>query len=186
MITPLPVSLLMLAALGSAGGVVCLWWSWRAREPKPRLLKPLGWALLMLACLPWSRALGVEFGLAYALMVMTLAAWLLVIATAATGPAAAPEQVAQRLHWPTWRSLVRHTGLFLLVVPVAGVASALACVGAVRLLPWQPANSLTVVIVLQPLIWGALAYWFTAAPRIRRPLAASVLAGTAGAALIFL
>lgn len=139
---------LLLGLLCGTGGVVCLWRSWRARQSRSPLLMPLGWALLLLSCVPWCYALGIEFGLAYALMSMTLLAWAVIAATADSGPVAALEQEQQPLRWPAWRTLGRHSGLFLLVVPVAGVVSALVCVGAVRLLPWQPANSLIVVIVL--------------------------------------
>lgn len=177
---------LLLGILCGAAGVICLWRSWRARQSRSPLLMPLGWALLLLSCVPWCYALGIEFGLAYALMSMTLLAWAVIAATADSGPVAALEQERQPLRWPAWRTLGRHGGLFLLVVPVAGVVSALACVGAVRWLPWQPANSLIVVIVLQPVVWGALAYWFTAAPRLWRPVVTALVAGAAGAALVFL
>lgn len=178
--------LLILAVLSGVAGILLLWWSWRAPQPKPPLFMPLGWALLLLSMVLWCYAQGVEFGLVYALMVMTVAAWAVIVAGAETGPVAAQVQVEQPLRRPGWGALGRHSGLFLLVVPVAGVASAFACVGAMRLLPWQPVNSLIAVIVLQPVVWGALAYWFAATRSLWRPLSASIAAGLAGAALVFL
>lgn len=177
--------ILCLSLLLSAGGVGCLFAAWRQKHSTP-LLIALGWGLLILSLVAWGRLLGAEYGVTYALIALSLVAWLLIGVTLKGSRLSSNTQLSVPLSRPSLRTLGKHTGLLLLTVLLAGIVSAFVGVGALRVLPMERANTVVVSILLFPLLWGALAYWYCAAERLLKPVLISLGAGALGALLIFL
>ncbi|WP_439134824.1 hypothetical protein [Pseudomaricurvus sp.] len=177
--------ILCLSLLLSAGGVGCLFAAWRQKPSTPFPVS-LGWGLLIVSLYTWSRLLGVEFGIAYALIALSLVAWLLVGVTVDGSRTKLNEQPSVALSRPSLRTLGKHTALLLLTVVLAGAVSALVGVGMLRLLPMERVNTIIVSILFFPLIWGGLSYWYCAAERLLKPVLVSLGAGALGALAIFL
>ncbi len=176
--------LALVCLLLSSSGVGCLYFSWR-RKLSSGLWVSLGWLLLATSLLSWSQLLGVEFGVSYALLVLSLVAWLLALASLDRSRVNRQQLTSHPLSRPTWRTLGKHSGLMLLTVGVAGSSAALVSVGLLRLLPMQPVNTIVVAVLLLPLLWGLLAYWFCATEHLLKPTLVTVAAGALGALLVF-
>lgn len=160
---------LFLAALCSLCGVGGLYASWRGYWPR-RLTVPGAWCLLVLSCVFWVRGLGAEFGSFYALISISLCAWLAVAFNYETRRLR-PEKPRgpSRKVLPDSHSLTHNVMLFLFAVPLAGAAAILFSVWLVRLLPWADVNAMVLGIVLMPVFWGVASYWVCAAARPLRP-----------------
>lgn len=174
-----------LAVLAAVAGVALLFGAWCRRLPSHWLPVPTGWALLVLSGWFWVAGAGAEFGVSLVLLATSAVAWLFVVANQQkrerrdrgdTGP---PKPVAER------RTLARHAMLFLLVVPLAAVASALASVALSLALPVSKISAMVTVLVVMPILWGCAAYWAVADSRIVRPAAAMVLSAVVSAAVIY-
>ncbi|MBU3068373.1 hypothetical protein KOI40_01010 [Aestuariicella sp. G3-2] len=175
----------VLSLLLSAGGVGCLYAAWRQKQSAP-LLIAFGWGGLLVSLVTWSGLLGVEFGVTYALIALSLVAWLLVGLSAGSSRVKLKAKPSLPLSRPLLRTLGKHTGLLFLAVVLAGVVAAFVGVGVLRVLPMERANTVIVSILLFPLVWGGLSCWYCAAERLLKPVLISVAAGALGALAIFL
>lgn len=176
---------LCLSLLLSVGGAGFLFAAWRQKQSTP-LLVSLGWGALLVSLVTWSRLLGVEFGITYALIALSLVAWLLVGFSLDASRVKLNKQPSLPLSWPSLRTLGKHTGLLMLTVVLAGAVSAFVGVGVLRVLPMARVDTVIVSILLFPLIWGGLSYWYCAAERLLKPVLVSLGMGALGALAIFL
>lgn len=174
-------------ALGTASaGLALLFGSWRGRIGSRWLPVPVGWLLLLLSAWFWVAGAGVEFGVSLALLVPSGVAWLFVAGNwqrrtrRKRRDAGPPKPVADR------RSLSRHALLFLLVVPLAAVASTLLAVALSLALPTAEINAMVTVLAVMPVLWGCAAYWALADTHIARPAVAMVLVAAMSAAAIYI
>lgn len=158
------------ALLLAVAGLACLFSSWRRLAiAKGRPVTFIGWLLLLLAVPFWRLALGLEFGLSYALLCSALLAWLTVFINYELRQGRQREIASVTLQLPNGAALERHLLLFLLAVPLAGLASAFSTTAVMLLLPVQTGNALVATLLLLPIVWGAAACWVCADPKLQRP-----------------
>lgn len=178
----LNVSIALVVALAGLG---CLFGAWQRRIPARWRPVLVGWTLLALSGWFWVVGIGAEFGVSLVLLVTSLVAWIYVVANRqrrerrTPADAGAPKPVAEP------RRLVDHVVLFVLVVPLAAVASALVSVALSLALPVSEIDAMVTVLVVMPVLWGCAAYWAVADSRVLRPAAAMVLGAAVSAAVIY-
>ena len=158
------------ALLLAVAGIGCLFSSWRGLSiASGRPVALIGWLLLLLAIPFWSLALGLEFGLSYALLCSALLALLMAFINYELRQGRQRDMVSVTLQLPNGAALGRHLLLFLLAVPLAGLASAFSTTAAMLILPVQTGNALVATLLLLPIVWGAAACWVCADPKLQRP-----------------
>lgn len=169
------VLVVLLALASGVAGMLCLYGSWRGWWRRPLALS-CGWALLILSSWLWMAGQGVEFGIVYASLAISILAWLAVAANyeVRRRHKTAPQRV-EALVLPQGRSLWRHLLLFVGVVPLAGSAAILGSVMLAHMTGWQPVNAMVSGILLMPVLWGLGAWWVCADARLQRPLLALLL-----------
>lgn len=175
------------ATLTCLAGIAGLFYSWRARQPKPRGLRTLGWALLLASIALWVLAQPVEFGVTFALLVPALLAWSLILLQAKRRLPGPDTELEQRgFRWPSAAALGRQLLVLLISVPLAAVASTLVSIAVTDWLPWQKVNSLVLGVLFAPVLWGAASYWACADSKRWRPALGLMVAGLLAATYLFL
>lgn len=158
------------ALLLTAAGIGSLFSSWRRLSiARGRHAASIGWLLLLLAVPLWNQALGVEFGISYALLCTGLLAFVAALLNHELRQGRQRAIASGTLQLPAGAALGRHLLLFLLAVPLAGVVSAFSITAAMLLLPVQTGNALVAVLLLLPVVWGGAACWVCADPKLHRP-----------------
>jgi hypothetical protein len=176
---------LVLALATSLAGVAVLYASWRRTRGGKWVTIPAGWMLLGLSMAAWIRFGGGEFGTAYEMMAVSFVAWGFVALSRETRrsgdrrrqlrtPAVAPGRSA------ALRTLAR----VVVVVPLAGTASALAGVAVAAILPWGTTDRYVFALIAVPILWGGLSIWTGLTEKLSR--AALVLAGVSVACSVLL
>ena len=163
----------VLALLLCVAGVVLLRLSWRRQRTA---LVCTGWLLLVLSPVVWSGSAGGEFGVSYALLALSIVAWLLIVFNVERQPVKAVNGAVDTATLPAttrWHKL----GTFLVAGPLAGIASLLACALLVGLASDADSrgNSMVLTAFVFPLAWAAAVVWVCAGDRLAR---------TAGALLV--
>ncbi len=176
----------VLAILLTTAGIAIIHGVWRRRLSPRRGVLAAGWLLLVLSATLWIYADGAEFGLVRALVFISLAAWAAVWINRRVRPPRRGEREQALAAPKPGRGLVRNTALFVLGVPVAGAASALASVLLGHWLSVEPANRAAVAIVLLPLLWGCALYWVCADSKLSRPALGLVAGGVFSALFLYL
>lgn len=171
------------ALLAAAAGVALLYGAWLRRIPRRWLPVPAGWALLFASGWFWVSATGAEFGITLVLLATSLVAWLFVWGNRQQRRRRARKAVPPKA--ARGRSFAEHALLFLLVVPLAAVASALISVALSLALPVSEVDAMVIVLAVMPVLWGAGAWWAAADPNTARPAAAMALGALAAAAIIY-
>ena len=157
-----------IALLFCVVGIFLLRVSWRRQR---RLLVLAGWVLVALAAAAWSLAVGVEYGVSYTAMALSVVAWLLVAGNRER-QAAKPDSAAIDAATLPATSAAHKLGTFLAAGPLAAIASLLACallVGAVFPVD-ERGNGLVLTAFVFPLVWAATAVWVCAVDRLLRPV----------------
>ncbi|OFE13078.1 hypothetical protein PHACT_07945 [Pseudohongiella acticola] len=175
-----------IALLLNGAGVGLLYLSWRDRADSKKWRVPAAWALLALAMWVWTLASGVEFGVVQVFLVSAVLAWLLVLFNARKR---SPDRAARRelsdrpaiassagLALPNASAFARQCWLFIVVVPLAGAASALATTALAQLLPWQQGDRLVLTLYAMPAVWGVACWWACAVPKSYWPALTFTLA----------
>lgn len=163
-----------------------LYSAWRRLALSGGWVVTLSWLLIAASLWAWSRAWGVEFGVSFALIAVSLLGGLLVlfnfeVRERKLGRAAPTQAIAVDP-----RSWGRHLFLFFVVVPLAGAASIFSTVLLCDLLPWHPTDKMVLAVLLVPVVWGLAAYWACADTRPARPTAALLLAAALPALMLLL
>tara|TARA_Y100001933_G_scaffold221828_1_gene231955 strand:+ start:4861 stop:5403 length:543 start_codon:yes stop_codon:yes gene_type:complete len=170
------------AVLAATAGVALLHGAWRRRLPRAWLPVPAGWTLLGASAWFWVAGAGAEFGVTLALLATSLVAWLFVWQDRQRRERRGRQDTAPKV--ADGRSLAEHALLFVLVVPLAAVASALVSTALSLALPVSEVNAMVIVLAVMPVLWGAAAWWSVADPRPLRPAAALTIGALAGAVII--
>lgn len=152
-----------LLALGialSAAGVGVLRASWGKSR---RGLTALAWAALAAGTIA-AAAVGGAWGIAVAWLVATGTAALLLAYAAVAAPAGRAASGREPLTTETWRfqasDLGRRLAVFALVVPLGFAAAQLLAFGAqaaARRAGWAEADTIVLMLLLQPIAWTVLA-----------------------------
>lgn len=174
------------AAMVAAGlGVTLLYASWRRREQHKTLILWSAWLLVAASIALWGHAAGPEFGPVIALLVLSMIAWLFVVANRHVRSNSGRQQQPASLNLPRLRALGRHAAIFLVSVPLAACASTLLVLGATLYLPWQEIDRLALAVLLIPFVWGLASFWASADPRLSRPALGLAVGGSLGGMLLF-
>ncbi len=171
-----------LPGLGAALGVAALRRGWGGR----RGWIIAGWTLIGAALIAlavtagaWGLAIGSSAAMAAAMAILARAG----IAEPARdkrSPRAIPTVTPPR--W-RWRGLARRIAVFLLIVPVGLVASAVLAFGAdalARRAGWVEADSLALALFVQPVAWAILAAIQSMKPGPARMIAPALICAAIG------
>lgn len=165
------MSNLVIALCCTLAGTVLLFLSWRRKLLTLPFKVTTGWVLQLLGLYFWTSYSGIEFGLIYSLLALSVAAWVLVVLNHEQRPSRhdtpEPGNTGQQGRWSVIRE---NLVLFIAAVPLAGVAAALLSVASVTPLPWSELNRWVLAVFTMPLLWGLLAYWACADSRPARPI----------------
>ena len=146
-----------IALLFCVVGIFLLRVSWRRQR---RLLVLAGWVLVALAAAAWSLAVGVEYGVSYTAMALSVVAWLLVAGNRER-QAAKPDSAAIDAATLPATSAAHKLGTFLAAGPLL--------VGAVFPAD-ERGNGMVLTAFVFPLVWAATAVWVCAVDRLLRPV----------------
>ena len=129
---------------------------------------------------------GPEFGSAFALINIAIVAWFFVLSNAEARQKKGLQQALTAARIPSIRSIARHGAIFLVAVPLAGVASTLISVAISGLLPWNEIDRITFPLFAMPIIWGCVAFWVCADPELWRPTLSLFACGSVSAVALFM
>ena len=173
-----------IALLVAASGVAGLYMSWRRQAPGRLPVVAASWLLIGLSVWPWSLAWGVEFGIVYSCLALSLCAGLVLLLNYEVRERKQIRSSETQLVTINPRSWVRHMLLLTTVLPVAGAATVFGVVLLASWLPWETVNAMVLAVFLVPFVWGGAAYWVCADPVPARP--ATFLLTVALALIVYL
>ncbi len=169
-------------ALATAAGIGLVRLGWGG----PRAAVIGGWAIVAGACLmlallagAWGLAVGGSAAMACALAILMWEAWRTPRGRAA--PVRAASFVA--LPRPSWRAIGRRVAIFLLVVPVGGLAATLLAFGAQALARrhgWGAADAVALALALQPVAWTVVTCIQMTRPRMAAMIPPTLVCAVAG------
>ncbi len=176
---------LLAALFVTCASVVAIFLSWQRRNMPFVALS--GWMLAGLSLVLWSWALGPEFGVTYATIVFVMLVWVRVgmgmDSPKRSGDVA--ERPYRALTLAPAPVLLKHSGIFLLSVPVTGVLTLMLSVALVLHLPWTLLTRGAVAIFLYPVLWGALSAWICTQEKLLKPVLVSLALFLASSLLLF-
>jgi hypothetical protein len=143
-------------------------------------------ALAVASLIFWMKVGGPEFGSAFAMINAAIAAWLFVLTNAEVRQKKELQQILTAASIPSIRSIARHSAIFLVAVPLAGVASTLASIAISGLLPWNEIDRAVFPLITVPIVWGCVAFWVCADPKLWRPTLSLFTCGGVSAAALFI
>jgi hypothetical protein len=174
-----------MAVFLGAGGVALLYASWRTLLRRKRLAVMAGWSLIAVSFWCWNRSVGAEFGAVIAAMQLSIVAWFFVLGNRHIRRSIGRTQEPVGLNLPRFRSILHHSGRFLVAVPLAASAATMLVLAAAAVLPWADVNRLAFAVLAIPAIWGVLAYWACLETRLLRPALGLVVGGALGAVVLY-
>ena len=146
------------ALLSGAASVAALRGAWRRKGIRNGVLVLIGWLALALSLALWSSALGIEYGVSYALAWFALCAIIAVILNR-EHRAPQPDRAAPLSEATT----MGHKWLtFFAAGPLAVIACVPLTLLVTLLLPVARVNQMALAAVLFPTLWGLAAYWASA------------------------
>lgn len=178
--------MIVLAVATGAVAVGILYARWRKRTKLRGVLLVVAGALAAASLIFWMKVGGPEFGSAFALLNTAIVAWLFVLTHAEVRPKKRLEQILTAARIPSLRSIARHSAIFLVAVPLAGVVSTLASIAISSLLPWNEIDRAAFPLFAMPIVWGCVAFWACADPELWRPTLSLIACGGVSAAALFM
>ena len=175
----------VIGTLLAGAGIGCLYASWKKLHGSRGWLVPAGWFILLVATAFWIMASGAEFGISFSLLVIPLIAWGVMLVKADIRPQRSQEWEAGQASLPGVKTLLRHGGLFVASVLLAGAAATLTSVALVVMLPWTTVNAMVTAVILVPVLWGLASYWVCADTKTFRPVLWLVIASGISALFIY-
>lgn len=172
-------------ALG-ATGVAGLYSSWRRLALSGAAVVAVSWLLIAASLWAWSRAVGAEFGVSFALLALSLFGGLALLVNFEVRERKGDKTATTQAVTIDPRSWGRHLLLFFATVPLAGVAATFCTVMLCALLPWHPTDKMVLAVLLVPVTWGLAAYWACADTRPLRPVIVLLLGALAPALYLYL
>ncbi len=180
------VSMIVLAVVTGALAVGILYARWRKWTTFRGVLLVVAGALAVTSLIFWMKVSGPEFGAAFALINAAIAAWFFVLTNAEVRQKKELQQILTAASIPSIRSIARHSAIFLVAVPLAGVASTLASIAISGLLPWNEIDRAVFPLITVPIVWGCVAFWVCADPKLWRPTLSLFTCGGVSAAALFI
>ena len=165
---------------------------WRGTQPRARLLVVIGWVLLVLGMLVWSRAEGAEFGVSFSLALWSLIAWCVIAVGAKYRTAKTANKTPADSNTDDNARLLSATGTgqkwftFIVAGPLALVTTCLVTVVLARLLPVDIGTQMVSAAFLFPVLWAVAAVYYCASDLNRRNAQILVIAGLLSGAWLFL
>lgn len=178
--------MIVLAIAAGAAAVGILYARWRKWTKFRGVLIVVAGALATTSLIFWMKVSGPEFGSAFALINFSVAAWLFVLTNAEARQGKRLEQAPTAARIPSSRSIARHGAIFLVAVPLAGVASTLVSVAISGLLPWGEIDRISFPLFAIPILWGCVAFWVCADSALWRPTISLIACGSVSAAALFM
>lgn len=142
------------------GGVALLRWAWLAKRPANLPFIVAGWLTIAAAFWTFSHAFGAEVGIAYSLIVLALAAYLIIfLGREVRSPKA--QKVRELALEPEGRptNWSRAVAKALLSIVLAGVAAIGIGVAFAVAMPIPTHDRIVIGGVLVPVLWGAGMAW---------------------------
>ncbi|MBV1909029.1 MAG: hypothetical protein KUG78_06875 [Kangiellaceae bacterium] len=171
---------LYLSLIISLLSVVLLFVSWN--RTKSRFISTFGWFFFAVSIFIWAKILGSEIGTVYALNFLSVFAWVVTYLKTLNDnnwQISAISGTPVNINLPSVSAAISHQTLinnfvlFILAVPLAGVASILFSLAAVSLFPLTIVAKIGISIFIFPIIWGGLSFWVCA--KTKMPLAYSLV-----------
>tara|TARA_R110001599_G_scaffold353826_1_gene599283 strand:- start:56851 stop:57390 length:540 start_codon:yes stop_codon:yes gene_type:complete len=159
----------IIALLLITTGVIGLYFSWRRPGPGKHWVVAVSWLLIALSVGFWSRAWGLEFGIVYSCLALSLCGGLVLLLNYEVRERKQVRPVETQLVVINPRSWGRHITLLVTVLPVAGAVAVMGSVLFASWLPWQTVNAMVFAGFMVPVVWGLAAYWACADPMPARP-----------------
>lgn len=178
---------MMVLAIGTAAAAVgILYVRWSKWTNFRSVLILVAGALIAASLSFWMKVGGTEYGPAYAVMNITIVAWFFVLANTEVRQNKGQQQVLAGAKLPGIRSMAHHVAIFLVAVPLAAVASTLVSIAVSSLLPWNEIDRSVFPLFATPVIWGCVAFWTCADPKLWRPALSLIACGGFSAAALFI
>lgn len=175
---------ILAVSLGGAG-IAALYASWRGWRVNRPWIGLAGWGLLGLSAWCWVRAAGAEFGIGYAFLFATFAAWMAVLVNLEVRDRKRRDQQAGQATVPDRQTVSRHVARFFVAVPLAAVVSACLGVALLRLIPLGRIDAMAAAVLGVPVLWGVVAYWACADTSIARPAFSLATVGALATGFVF-
>lgn len=167
MVLPRAVDALACLAQLAATGVLFL-----ASRHRHRLLAVLAVLLGLAGMAFWMVGHGLEYGLVYSAMMLTLLGWLAVFLNRDWRILTRIDKPQRALHWPGPDRIGTACALLALTGPATGLAACLAGLAWAAFFPGEPANRIVSGLFVCMACWALLACWLLGAVHRRRPILA--------------
>ena len=152
----------ILALIGSAVAAGGVYMGWRNSSV---VYAWLGWLAVAGSVYCWYLALGVEYGLTIGLSLAALTVWA-AIAVEANPQRQTSERVKPAHQWQfAPGQIARQTGHILYVLPGQMVICALIMIAVVYQMPVSEPKQMATGVLVMPVLWGLLAYWYVMSSR---------------------
>jgi hypothetical protein len=190
-LSSLPIDVPAAAAIAGSllllAGTLVLRKSWRERNGAKPMLRFGGWSLVAAGFAVFCQTLGGEFGTAYALMTLSIAA-LLVVAAGMEVRAAKPrsardialEPEDRPTNWP--RAIAKS----LLAIVLSGIAAIGLGVAFAVAMPLEPTDRIVIGGLLVPVLWGAGMAWTLCDAKLVRATILLIIVSAVGYGIAFL
>lgn len=177
--------MMVLAIATGTAAVGVLYVRWRQWTMFSGVLIVVSGALATVSLIFWIKVGGPEYGSAYAVLNIVIVAWLVVLANTEVRQNKERQQDLTPAKIPGVRSIAHHVSVFLVAVPLAAIASTLVSIAVASLLPWNEINRSVFPLFMTPVVWGCVAFWSCADPKLSRPAIGLIaLGGFSAAALL--
>ena len=151
-----------LALVGSTVAAGGIYLGWRNSSA---VYAWLGWLAVAGSVYCWHLVLGVEYGLTIGLCLPALTVWA-AIAVEASPQRQTRERVKPAHQWRVApRQIARQTGHILYVLPGQMFICALIMIAVVYQLPVSEPKQMATGVLVMPVLWGLLAYWYVLSSR---------------------
>ncbi|MFD0986487.1 hypothetical protein [Methyloligella solikamskensis] len=169
-----------------AAGIFSLRWAWLQKRGEGRLFVLAGWLAIVASFFLFAHVFGGERGIAFALIVFSLAGLIAVGATVQLRKrrgeprdrAMEPEE--RRTNW------LRAIGKSLLAVVLAGAAAIGVGVAFAVAMPMPPSDRMVIGGLMVPVLWGAGMAWTLADAKLLRATAILLVICAVGYGIAFL
>lgn len=166
----------LVAFLLSLASLALLYYCWRQSAAQP-LFTVLAWLMMAATFALWIQGNGVIFGVCFALIVLSIQAWaLIVFLHRPRAKKNIPTRARVAIDWQAAVKLLpAQMGFFIASVPLAGLAAMQLTTVATGWLSWSRVDLMALGIYTMPVVWGGLSFWVLADTRWWRPCIALVL-----------
>ena len=165
----LPGAVDVLACLAQLAATGTLFLASRQRQ---RLLAALAVLLGLVGMAFWMAGHGLEYGLVYSALMLTMLGWLAVFLNRDWRTLAKIPKPQRALRWPACNRFGRACAQVVLAGPATGLVACLAGLAWAACIPGAPANRIVSGLFVCMVCWALLACWLLGAVRRHRPILA--------------